>query len=247
MSHSAVDPAEQDNPDLEAQQQPERPDWLPDNFNDPRDLVKSYEHARAEMTRAQQEAAAERQARENYEQIIAEQQAERQQYQQQQHTQDIYAQIEQAREVGDIRAETNLQAQLVAQQLQQQYQQQQQPALPQDFVADYADKALAATYPDWQEHRANAVSLIQANQFLLPDDATTNPASLAKALDIAYRAVKADAVAASPPQPNDLTQQKLAAQTISGAGVRQPAPTDNEEWARRITEANKHIGGFSAL
>lgn len=230
----------QNNPDLEAQQ-PDRPDWLPANFNDPADLAKSYTEAQAAKTRAEQRAAA-------LEAQIAGIEAERIEAQQTQQAaaqqNDLVARIDQAREIGDTQTELALMA-YIAQQAAAQAVPQQQQALPAEFVADYASNALARQYGDWDAYKDRAAGWLAQNSYLVTDEVAGNPQLLAQRLDVAYKAVKAEDLIAGniPAQAPDLSQQKMVAQTMSGAGARQPSPDEAAQLWDRIRSAE--TGGFS--
>lgn len=232
----AAQTGEQGNPG-----EAERPSWLPDNFENEEAFAKSYKELERSFHQTRTELKAQQ---EKFEEFVAEQQTTQQQYQQQVQQQDIFAQIEQAREMGDIRAETTLQAQLVAQALQpvlQQYQQPAQAGLPPDVVATMAESQIVAKHPGWNDFREQAAEWLRENDYLMTDEALGNPNVLAQRLDIAYKAVNPN-WGAEPQAAQDLSSAKQQAQTMSGAGQRQPAPSDNEEWARAIREAD--IGGF---
>lgn len=211
------------NPDLEAQ--PERPEWLPENFKDEQALLSSYREAESALKRAQQEAQAERAARE----ALEEQQAEALQAQQWQVQQnDIFAQIEQAREMGDIRAEETLRLQALTSSLAPLLQQKQAPALAPEFVADYADKTLAGKYGDWDNYKSRAAQWA-ADTGLINDEAASNPSLLAQRLDYAYQAIKGQDVVANPQQfaQQNLSLEKQQAQTLAGTNGRPASPDEN--------------------
>lgn len=236
----------EDNPDLEA---PKRPEWLPENFENEQALLASYRESEAALKRVQQDLHTERSAREAMEQQQAEAQQQTQ-YQAQQN--DLAARLEQAREMGDIQTELAINAYVAQQAALQAFQQAQagpQQTLPAEFVADYASNAVARQYQDWDQYKDRAAAWLGQNDYLVTDEVASNPALLAQRLDIAYKAVKAEDLLSGklPEQAPNLSQQKMQAQTMSGAGTRQPAPTSNEEWAREIAEANKTLSGFSTL
>ena len=242
MADQAADPAAleaEGNPELEAQ----RPDWLPDNFKDEQALLSSYREAESALKRAQQEAQAERAARE----ALEEQQQEAfqaQQYQTQQD--DIFSRIEQAREMGDIRAEETLRMQALAASLAPMLQQNKQPALAPEFVADYADKTLAGKYGDWDSYKSRAAQWA-ADTGLINDEAAGNPSLLAQRLEYAYQAIKGQDVVANPQQfaqqQHDLSQEKLQAQTLAGTNGR-PAPADDNvvRWQEIANAPTRNYG-----
>jgi hypothetical protein len=231
LSDLSVDsPVEGSNPELEAAA-PERAEWLPSNFNDPADLAKSWKDTQGELTRAKQEAASARAALDAL-QAERQQAAEQQQHAAQQN--DLVARYEQAVESGDYATQLAIQG-YVAQQAAQQVVPQAQQALPPEFVADYADKAVAAKYGDWDAYKDRAAGWLAQNSYLITDEVVGNPNLLAQRLDVAYKAVKADDLIAGnlPAQATDLSAVKQAAQTMSGASARQPSqPEEAEAWGR---------------
>jgi hypothetical protein len=230
------------NPDLEAAP-PERPEWLPANFNDPADLAKSWKDSQAALTRAQQDAAAARAALEARE---AEAQHAQQQQTQAAQQNDLVARYEQAVENGDYATQLAIQ-QYIAQQEAQRAVPQTQQTLPPEFVADYADKSLAAKYADWDSHKDRAAGWLAQNSYLITDEVAANPNLLAQRLEVAYKAVKADDLIAGniPAAGPDTSAAKQAAQTMSGASVRQATQTDEAAAWAKIAGAGS--SSYSAL
>jgi hypothetical protein len=104
-----------------------------------------------------------------------------------------------------------------------------------EFVADYADKSLAAKYADWESYKDRAAGWLAQNSYLITDEVAANPNLLAQRLEVAYKAVKADDLIAGniPAAGPDTSAAKQAAQTMSGASVRQPTQADDAAaWAK---------------
>jgi hypothetical protein len=224
---TADSPIEGSNPEPEA----ERPEWLPVNFNDPADLAKSWKDGQAAKTRAEQEAASLRSQLESIEAQQFEAQQQQQSYQQQN---DLVARLDQAREIGDTQTELALMAYVAQQAAAQAVPQAPAQTLPAEFVADYASRAVAEKYDDWDSYKERAAQFLSQNSYLISDEVASNPQLLAQRLDLAYTQVKAADLlsgaapaAAAAQQAEAQRQAKLDAQTLHGANGR-PAPvTEN--------------------
>lgn len=223
---------------LEAQQQednPERPEWLPDNFNSPEDLAKSYGELRSEFTQTKQQLRAQQ---EQVEQLLAAKEEEPADDNFIQTSQD---QIQAAYEQDPVATMAWL-AQQAAEAAYKQHAKANQPdpaiMETQALVAGkYAEEEVTARYSDFDQYREKVAQEITDNPDLYPEDLFKTPASIAKALTRAYKAVKLDTLEADTTstveqQIADQRRAKQQAQTLSGATGR-PAPQDSWEdrWA----------------
>lgn len=221
----------------------DRPEWLPDNFKTPEDLLKSYQEAQNKIREQGTQLNA---LNDNYA-TLSNQFAEFSTQQAQPDPADAQAQLYAAYENDPVQATINI-AQQVAQQTARELAQQQtaqQGQVPADVAAFMADQTLSAKYDDWGEHKAKIAEHIQTDPFVQNDQIWTNPALATQALDRAYKTVKAEAVLENPEQYGqqqaDLARRmKLQAQSAVGAGGRpDPVAADKAEWDRIMGAAPK--------
>lgn len=230
------------NPDLEAGT-PDRPDWLPDNFNDPADLAKSWKDGQAALTRANQEAAAARAALEaRQQQETAAQQKQDQQAQQTQDQQLITAEYE-AIEQGDYARAAQLRAyrdDLRANAIIEATKASQTPLYDPNDFADRINEKLAAEFgkDTWNEIAPAVADMAKEFPNLVSENASVT--ETAKALAVLARAALQGR---TPAVSHDQTAAKLAAQTMTGASVRQPAQPD-AEWDKIANAGSTSYGAL---
>lgn len=237
----------QTTPDPATENQDERPDWLPANFNSPEDLAKSYAEAQRKITElGQTNSALEQNVNELAAQFESFQQQSQQQSQYDPSTDPFLASYEQAMETGDYRTALAYQAQLtqaaVQTALAQYAQGQQQQGNPQleahyNTVAFNADQMLGNKYEDWNDYKGKIAEAIQHSPHLVPDEALTSPLATAEALDRVYKQVKYDDLISGTAQ-----QQQQAAQAAEARRLADLAPNNagrmmsptqqQEEWER---------------
>jgi hypothetical protein len=240
MAEQVVDPVEgQDNPD-------ERPEWLPDNFNSPEDLARSYSEAQRKITEQAQQLR-------GLEDSINSLTTQQEQWFAQQNQPDpntVYSQWEEAFNndpIGTIAAIANSTAEQVHKQYAQQAQS--QPGIkPEDYAAREGVRAMEATYSDWNDYKEKVGEIVQRDPLFANDAIWVNPDLTQQALDRAYQIAKAQDVLAGntvvQQQLADTRQMKLNAQTAVGASGRPDATTaDAEEWARIKASAPKPYYG----
>ncbi len=210
---------------------PERPDWLPSNFNSPEDLAKSYSHATSKITEQGQELS---QLRTQVAELAYAQEQAQTQQQQATQTADVEQQLYDAYESGDGRAIAAANAFLVQQAVQQQMAQMQAPqeaALPTEFAISYARDKMALDLSDWSEYEDEVGKIIQGNPVLSQSLAgETNPLRIVESLKTAYELAKyrsgasaADVAAQNATQALDEfnRQNKNSAQTMVGTNSAQ--------------------------
>lgn len=219
-----MDPDNTPDPESDNQESIDvRPDWLPSNFDKPEDLAKSYTHAASKITEQGQELAALRAQ-------IEEIQATQTQQTSQAYEQDIETQLYEAFESGDGRTAAAAAAFLANQAVEKalaSYSPKEAPLDPQ-ITAQFADNALAAKYPDWQEVRARAGEVVGQNPTLFPISANTKPSQVVEYLDAAYKLAKFEsgesAASAATQNLEELARlTKQQAQTMSGTNSSQEA------------------------
>lgn len=222
------------DPTLEGADNPERPEWLPENFETPEDLVKSQAEAQRKITEQGQALAEERRAREALEESIQTLSAQFEaQNRPDPNTVNEYWQNQY--DMDPLGTMTQI-AQATAQQiLQQQAQQNQQPAVSPEVVSFMADQTMNQRHEDWSEYREKVGELIAANPLFQDDRLWGDPQTASSTMNSAYQMVKAEAVLSG----NDVVQQqaadtramKLAAQSAAGTSGRTPASPE-DEWAQ---------------
>lgn len=237
-----------DDPQIQADQpeQPERPDWLPDNFKTPEDLAKSYGELQNEFRQTREQLKAQQAQLEEY--LAAQEQ------QQPQQPEVPFDQLEAAYQENPLGTMAWLAQQAAQAALGNAARQQQEQYAPhletQNHLLAYAaEQMLAQQHDDWDEYKTRVGDMIQQDQGLLPESALSSPEATARALDRVYKIVKAEDVMAQAQnlgqsQADQLRQQKMQAQTIAGVAGRPDAPSDDEEhFARLMAAANK---GYAA-
>jgi len=234
--------AEQD-PTLEGADNPERPEWLPENFKSPEALVDSYKELQGASTRTSQQLAEERQAREALDEAVQTLSAQFEA----QNRPDPNAVVSQWRDQYDEDPfSTTLSlaqavAQQTAQQILQAQGQQSEPSATPDVVAFIADQTMGQSREDWSDYKGKVSELIAENPLFQRDELWSSPQSAAQALDSAYQMVKAQDVlsgnAVVQQQVADTRAMKLAAQSAAGASGRSPAPDDFEQRWQEIQNA----------
>lgn len=220
--------AGQDNQDGEA-----RPDWLPENFNDPQSLVDSYKEAQRKITEEATARAQEATARRNLEELVAQQQAALEQIQQaqQQPAEDPnewYAAFEQ----DPIATQRALAEQAAAAAVQQFAAQQQQATQP--FQASQAEIVASLAYRQLEDTRGQITPELRtemanlATEFphLIPEDAAQSPQRLAASLGILADLAERRLGPQEQMSNEDIMRtMKVNAQSATGAGGR-PSPED---------------------
>jgi len=234
--------AEQD-PTLEGADNPERPEWLPENFDSPEALVNSYKESQSKITRTSQELAEERRARESLEEAV---QALSEQFEaaNRPDPSNVLNQWQEQYENDPFSTTLNL-AQAIAQQTAQQVLQaqgkQSEPTATPDVVAFIADQTMSQSREDWGDYKEKVSELIAENPLFQRDELWTSPQAAAQALDSAYQMVKAQDVLAGnavvQQQAADTRAMKLNAQSAAGASGRSPAPDDFEQRWQEIQNA----------
>jgi hypothetical protein len=237
---------------VEEPTEPERPEWLPENYKTPEDLAAAH---RSLQDRLRQEAEDRKQREQENAELRAaleQQQQAQQQGQQGDLLDNIAAEIAYARETGDVRRELELNAWLQQQTLQQSLggmqvaaQQQERPgAEAQDqLIAAHVHDSMQRQFDDWEELKPQVAELLTAEPWRLPDQALDSIPSMQSALASVYEVVKARQLLE---QQKELEQRglgqadlsrarKLEAQTMQGASGRPDEPSQVD---REIAEMN---------
>lgn len=226
----------------ETPEAPERPAWLPENFESPEALAASYKEAQAAITRESQRAAeAERRA--------AELEAMAQQAPQVS-SDDYEQQLQDAFEANPVATMAWLAQQAAADAIAK--------AAPKntgnqhEIVAYAADQALSAQYDDWNDYKSKVAQAIQADPRLLQVDDSTPLSEVQRGLERVYKFVKAEDVLAQTGQQSEqaaeaMRQAKNQAQTAGGGSGRPPVASDDEAHFNSLLEAAKGLGYASGM
>ena len=250
--------ADENTPDLQSGDNQEKPEWLPEKFDSPEALAKSYKELESKLGELSERARQADALEENYNELAARfEQFEQQQPRQQPTNQleALMAEYEDAYNTGDARRLLAINARVSQLAVQEGLQQ----ALPQvnqqlgtlaksqaDEIGAYAARTLESRYgaEAWEAARETMAQVIHEKPWLIPEAAQTDPRAAVDALDVVYRT----ATYGSPtpePQSNTLAQQieemKQLAQSARGAGTRVLTPDEaKQEW-----EAIRAAGGNS--
>lgn len=231
--------AEQD-PQLEAAgnpDEPERPEWLPSNFQSPEDLAKSYQEAQRKITELSQE----KKGLEESVQSLASQFEEFTATQNRPDPNQVYSQWQDLYEQDPIGTMAQIAQATANQILQQQASAKQEPAVDPNMVAFAADYTMAQQHQDWADYKEKVGGLIAENPLFQDDRLWKDPQTAASTMNSAYEMVKAQDVlsgnALVQQQQADTRAMKLAAQTAAGSSGRTPAPDDYEQRWQEIMNA----------
>lgn len=236
------------NTESEQNNQPEegvdsvRPEWLPDNFKSPEDLVTSYRELQGTFTQRSQELS-------EIKGTLAELQQYNEQANQPEPADPAEAWAEQTgldpetiravAQVADYVAKQNLTA------YQQQAQQQLAPQVETQshLLAYQADQIVSSRHDDWDDYKGKVSAAVQADPDLIPQSAFSTPGKTADALDRVYKLVKAEEGYNQQQEAGSLADQgrqnKLNAQTMPGAAGRPATQEDDEEWFDRLKAAHQ--------
>jgi hypothetical protein len=238
-----------DEPEQTTIEVDDRPDWLPANFKDPAELAKSYGELQSKMTRDSQELA---QTKETLEAVLESMQAQPEPQQQQYDPNDLQTAWDQ-NPIGVVAllAQQAAQAERAAWEKEQQTQQQQAQEGHFQILEQAAENLVASRVEEWDAYKEKVGARLQANPDLLPQSALTSPASLAKALENAYKIERYEENLVNPEktlamQAEEQRLAKLQAQTNAGSGGRpEPAGETDEDFARSLLEASD-VGNYAA-
>ena len=237
------DPEPIPEPEVQAEE-PSRPEWLPENFNDPADLAKSYAESQRELTQTKQQIAELQRQQEEMQGFLEAQQ------QPQYDPSDLRSQWEDAfaqDPFGTMAAYQQAQMQQFLEGLAQAQQPQQQAAMlgQAEIVAHAAEQEMAERYADFAEVKDTVIErLVEAD--LLSDGKANSLPAIVEALDNAYKLVKFDNIQAEPAQP-DARSLKMGAQSLTGASVSRSEVDESEEKFNRLLAAHRRSSYGAAM
>ncbi len=240
------------DPETDTQNQQQEPELIFGKYKSLEEAEKAYKEAERKIHEQGQKLSEMDEQLESLTELAASLQQHPQQAPQQTGNplEDLVAQYEQAAEMGDVRTQLAINAQigaLAAQSAIQQAFQQQQPQWQQlqqsqtELVALQATNQLRSAYQDWEQYEDRVAQTIEKNPtFTAALQAASTPAAFAAVLDTAYKAAKFEDLAAAQTQQQQSEAAKLAAQTVTGAGpARISSPdADKAEW-ERIVQAGR--------
>jgi hypothetical protein len=226
---------------------PERPEWLPQQFSKPEDLVKSYEESRAEMSRAQNELRAQQQQFSEALETMVQEQQRTQQTRVDPNTDPLLVAYDEAVQQGDARAQLAIQMQLNQQMLRNELQSRDQTLTPRieaqaaqqrQIQVDMAETQVRAEAIagglDYDASRDDVIGALRVlyGETLLPveGDTTTYAAAIRNAVQI----VKAQAILEQQTTSEQQRREKLSLGTMpQGAPGRTATGSKDEqqEWA----------------
>lgn len=229
-------------------EEPERPEWLPENFESPEALAAAYkESQRAIHERSQRIKdleGAEQRAQEWEEWARAQQQ-------QQQGPQD-----DPRERLAEILLDPDRQADLVLSMVSEINDLKQQvartgqpdPALN-EISAELAQEAMRSKFPDWDEYAQQVSEVVNENPRILGLTEESRLSDLKSGLESVFYMVRGRSALAAQQETSEqaAAQQQAtrqAAQTMSGAGVRPATLSDDEQYWDRVRSAQS--GGYGS-
>lgn len=226
--------ADQDPDLVEGQDNPERPEWLPENFDSPESFAASYKEAQRKIT----ELATEKRGLEESINSLSTQFEEFTAQQSRPDPSNVLGQWQDQYEADPFSTTLQL-AEAIAQNTAQKIlQQQQQPqAVDPDLLGFAANMTMAQQHEDWGEYVDKVKEVVSSDPFFANDNLWKDIQTSTQTLNNVYKMVKADALLSgaevAQQQVADTRAMKLAAQSAAGASGRTPAlPDDVQEWER---------------
>lgn len=231
--------------DLPEGEDNQRPEWLPENFDSPEALARSYSEAQRKIT----ELAQEKKGLEESITTLSQQFEEWTAQQSRPDPNQVYSQWEELIANDPVTAQFQI-AQTVAQQTVQEILKQQQAPQQQfsmEDLTEFAAERVAREHPDFQELRPLIAEELSQNPLFNREDLYANLQTTAQAFETAYNLVKARQYASGA----DLAQQqladtramKLAAQSAAGTSGRTPSPDDYQQrWQEIMNAPSDRLG-----
>lgn len=223
--------AEQDPNLEEGADNPERPEWLPENFDSPEALAASYKEAQRKITELSQ-------SNRGLEESIQSLSTQFEEFTASQNRPDpnaVYSQWQDLYDQDPIGTIAQIAQATASQVLAQQSQGRENDNLP-SIVAALADQQLSRQFEDWDEYKPKVAELLANDPVYGRDDLYSSPETAARTLTTAYNVAKAQdilngATDLASQQAADTRAMKLNAQTAVGASGRPSTPADQQaEW-----------------
>jgi len=219
--------------------EPERPGWLPDNFENPEAFAAAYKES---QNKIREQGETQKRLETHIQQLseVVESMQAPQQPQQSGNDEAIRARLQQSFEEDPIGTIAYLSQQYATAALAEQQQQWAQQVNPEmvarqerdnQLLAMMVDQRLGETIEDWEAYRDKVGQAIVDDQSLIPEEVLNNPEATVASIRRVYDVVKARDIIEQAQNGNFVsTQMKRQAQTMTGGGVRAPAdnPTDEK-------------------
>ena len=221
----------------------ERPDFLLEKFDSPEEQAKAYAEAEREMSRMREEMTREREqfaaALQNLEELRPPEQQVSPPQQAYDPTNDQLLQAyQQALDMGDARALLAINLDLNRQMTQQAIQEgmkdisgrvEKSQDVDREVAITLATERVARQHSDWEELAPDVGRLLQQNAEWIPSSASIE--AYEKAIGQAARVVKADRILADQARNENVRQQKIASQGLTGDSARVASPEEQQrEW-----------------
>lgn len=232
-------------------EEPQRPEWLPDNFKSPEDLASSYKELERKLgelgTKASrvEELEAKAARADEWEQWYERQQQEQRSGDPREKFLEVWEDPDRQPELVLHLAERLAAAE---QRLEQVGKKGPDPATT-ELAAEYAETRMRQTHADWDTYRDQISEVVRENPRILGLTEQSTPAQLAQGLDAVYWMVKGRASATDQGQAasNAAEAARIAleqAQTMTGGSARPATQTPDQEYWDRIAAANS--GGYGS-
>jgi len=245
-------PQQQLDPEPHEEPESQRPDWLPENFQDERAFLQSYRSLEDELRRRGEEQNRLSAQISELSEMIEERNAQTPQWQQPQNEQQLREQLQVAFDndpIGTMAwmaqqySTQTIDARLQALQEESRPNVQQQTEQQNQLLAMTVDRALQDRHDDWNEYKPKVAEAIEQDPALLSPEYLANPEATMRQLERIYENVKAREVLQAAQDGNFVTHElrgmKQRSQTLSGAGHRPGEPTADEEKIAALMEAAK--------
>lgn len=234
----------------------DRPEWLLEKFGSPEDQARAYAESEKEMQRMRSEMDRQQaqfaEALQNMESLRVPEQDQRQPVYDPQND-PLLASYQQALDMGDARALLAINLELNRQMTQQAIQEgmkdltgrvEKTAETDREVAITLATERVARRHPDWEEIAPDVGRILQENSEWIPT--TSSIEAYEKAIGQAARIVQAERVLAGQQRTEQVRQDKLASQGLSGGGgVRIVSPEEaQKEWE---AVKNAQLTGYAGI
>lgn len=235
----------------------ERPDFLLEKFETPEDQAKAYAEAEKEMSRMREEMSREREqfaaALQNLEDLRpAEQTPPPAAPPYDPNSDPLLTAYQQALDMGDARALLAINLDLQRQMTQQAIAEgmkdlsgrvEKTQEIDREVAITLATERVARQHEDWEELAPEVGRLLQANAEWIPSNSSIE--AYEKAIGQAARVIKAEKILAENARNENVRQQKLASQGLTGDSARALSPEEGQrEWD---TVKNAKLTGYAGI
>lgn len=240
-------------PEEQVTQEAERPEWLPEKFNSPEEMARSYSEAEQRLVALQGEVDRQReefsQALANINEIPRE--APQQTYQDPSQN-PLIQQFQMAVDNGDAQAMLAIQLELNRQITAQEVARVQQELggrverasdVDREMAITMATERVARNYEDWDTLAPQIGEFLQARPHWIPEQASVE--SFERVLVEAAQIIQAEKIVAERDREEHSRQEKIAAQGLTGTGSRAIPPEEAAAEWDRIKSID--LGGYAGI